>query len=65
MVMWCVACGTASCFYALRILSRTEKDPTALLGVILAFFGGELVLMFGKDALKGKNNKTYGKDEEL
>lgn len=61
MVIWCVACGTASCFYALRILSRTDKDPTGLLGVILAFFGGELALMFGREALKKKN----GKDEEL
>lgn len=59
MVIWCVACGSASCFYALRILSRTDKDPTALLGVILTFFGGELALMFGREALKKK-----GKDEE-
>ena len=61
MVIWCVACGSASCFYALRILSRTDKDPTALLGVILAFFGGELALMFGREALKrnGKDEESY------
>lgn len=57
MVIWCVACGTSSCFYALRILSRTDKDPTALLGVILAFFGGELALMFGREALKKKKEE--------
>ena len=54
MVTWCVLCGTAFSFLALRILSRTGHDPSALLGVILAFFGGELALMFGRDALSGK-----------
>lgn len=65
MVVWCVACGTASCFYALRIMSRTDKDPAALLGVILAFFGGELALMFGRTALKGKEDKREGSDHTL
>ena len=36
MVLWCVACGTAFSYYALRILSRTGHDSSALLGVILA-----------------------------
>ena len=45
--------------YALRILSRTGHDPAALLGVILTFLGGELGLMFGRDALSG-NKKTRG-----
>ena len=45
MVLWCVACGTAASLYAMRIMSRTGHDPAALLGVILAFFGGELLLM--------------------
>ncbi len=57
MVVWCVACGSACCVYALRILSHTGQDPAALLGVILAFFGGELGLMFGRDALRGKKNR--------
>ena len=57
MVVWCVACGTAFSFLALRILSRTGHDPSALLGVILAFFGGELALMFGRDALSGNGKK--------
>ena len=51
------ACGSACCVYALRILSRTGQDPAALLGVILAFFGGELGLMFWRDALKGKQSR--------
>lgn len=56
MVLWCVTCGTAACAYALRILARTGHDPAALLGVILAFFGGELLLMCLKTVLgeKGK-----------
>ena len=48
MVIWCVLCGTAASFYALRIMSRTDNDPAALLGVILAFFGGELVILGAK-----------------
>lgn len=45
MVLWCLVCGTAASAYALRILSRTGHDPAALLGVILGFFGGELLIM--------------------
>ena len=54
MVLWCVACGTAASAYALRIMSRTGHDPAALLGVILAFFGGELLLMCLKTVLGEK-----------
>lgn len=54
MVIWCVACGTVACFWSLRILSHTGQDPAALLGVILAFFGGELLLMCLKTILKEK-----------
>jgi hypothetical protein len=64
MVLWCVGGGSVCCAYALRIMSRTEKDPAALLGVILAFFGGELALIFGRDALKGKD-KRDGSDQTL
>ena len=56
-VSWCLFWGTACSVYALRILSRTGHDPAALLGVILAFLGGELGLMFGRDALSG-NKKS-------
>lgn len=54
MVLWCVACGTAASAWSLRILSHTGHDPAALLGVILAFFGGELLLMCLKTVLNGK-----------
>ena len=57
MVLWCVTCGTAASAYALRILSRTGSDPAALLGVILAFFGGELLLMCLKTVLNGTKQR--------
>lgn len=57
MVLWCVICGTAASAYAMRILSRTGHDPAALLGVILAFFGGELLLMCMKTVLNGNKNR--------
>lgn len=57
MVLWCVMCGTAASAYAMRILSRTGQDPAALLGVILAFFGGELLLMCLKTVLNEKKEK--------
>lgn len=57
MVLWCVACGTAASAYSLRILARTGHDPAALLGVILAFFGGELLLMCMKTVLNGNKNR--------
>ena len=63
MVLWCVACGTAASAYAMRIMSRTEKDPAALLGVILAFFGGELLLMCLKTVLNG-DKKRKEEDHE-
>ena len=54
VVVWCVLCGTAASAYALRILSRTGNDPAALLGVILAFFGGELLILCLKKILGEK-----------
>lgn len=54
MVVWCVLCGSVFTLYAFRILSHTGHDPSALLGVALAFFGGELALMFGRNALQGR-----------
>ena len=41
-VVYCVAFASGSSLWSLRILSRTGHDPAPLLGVILAFFGGEL-----------------------
>ena len=63
MVLWCVVCGTAASAYSLRILARTGHDPAALLGVILAFFGGELLLMCLKTVLNG-DKKRKEEDHE-
>ena len=72
MVVWCVAAGTLCSLLALRILCRTGQDAGNLLVPILAFFGGELALMFGKNALQkkegagptgGKDGERYGSDK--
>ena len=57
MVVWCVAAGTLCSLWALRILSHTGQDASGLLVPVLAFFGGELALMFGKNALQGKKKE--------
>lgn len=62
MVIWCVTAGTICCFWAVRVLSRTGQDASGLLVPSLAFFGGELALMFGKNALQNKKNGR--KDEK-
>ena len=54
IVLWCVMVGTGASAYALRILSRTGHDPSALLGVILAFFGGELMVLCLKTVLNNR-----------
>lgn len=59
MVLWCVLCGTAASAYAMRIMSRTGHDPAALLGVILAFFGGELMLVCLKTVLKNGKEDSH------
>jgi len=62
IVLWCVSYGTAASTYALRILSRTGSDPAALLGVILGFFGGELLILCGKTILSEKKRKGETND---
>lgn len=52
IVLWCVAVATGASAWSLRILSHTGNDPSALLGVILAFFGGELMVMCLRTVLK-------------
>lgn len=58
IVLWCVLVGTGASAWALRILSRTGHDSAALLGVILAFFGGELLVLCLKTVLNGKVSKS-------
>lgn len=54
-VAWCIVWGTACSVYALRILSRTGQDATGLLGVILAFLGGELAILCMRTILSEKS----------
>ena len=63
-VVYCVAFGSVSSLWALRILSRTGSDPAALLGVILGFFGGELLLLCLKTVLK-KDDKEEPTTKDL
>lgn len=60
MVVTCVAGGAACCIWAFRILSRTGQDSAPLLGVSLAFFGGELAVMFAKTALSNNKREKQG-----
>lgn len=63
VIIHCVICGTLACAYALRIMSRTGQDPAALLGVILGFFGGELLLLCLRTVLQEKStNKKQGEE---
>ena len=64
IVFWCVAVGTGASAYALRILSRTGHDASTLLGVILAFFGGELLVLCLRTILSEKKTKGASKDAE-
>lgn len=62
IVFWCVSVGTAASAWSLRILSHTGHDPSAVLGVILAFFGGELMVLCLNTILKEKKGRKS--DEE-
>lgn len=62
IVLWCVGFGTAASVYALRILSRTGHDSSAVLAVILGFFGGELLVLCLNTILKEKKRKVSDSD---
>lgn len=64
VVIWCVGFGTAASYYALRILSRTGHDSAAVLGVILAFFGGELMVLCLRTIMSEKKKDVSHSDTE-
>lgn len=67
IVFWCIAVGTGASAWALRILSHTGHDASTLLGVILAFFGGELMVLCLKTVLKKESvskSDTEGENNE-
>ena len=57
IVIWCITFSTAACAWSLRILSRTGHDPAALLGVIVGFFGGELLILCLRKIQSDKKEK--------
>lgn len=57
IVFWCVGVGTGASAWALRILSHTGHDPSTVLGVILAFFGGELMVLCLNSVLKDRKER--------
>lgn len=59
-VIYCVAFASGTSLWALRILSRTGHDPAALLGIILGFFGGELLLLCLKTIFTGRKGNQNG-----
>lgn len=63
VVLWCIAVGTGASAWALRILSRTGHDSAAVLGVILAFFGGELMVLCLKTILKDKKKTDVSESD--
>lgn len=63
-VAWCVIWGTACSVYALRGYFRTGYDPSTLLGVILAFLGGELLILCLRTILNEKKKDTDGNKGE-
>ena len=52
VVVYCIAFASGATLWAFRILSRTGHDPAALLGMVLGFFGGELLLLCLRTILK-------------
>ena len=63
-VLWCIVFGTGASIYALRTLARTGHDPAALLGVILGFFGGELLFLCLRTIMGEKEQKKKKESEE-
>jgi hypothetical protein len=62
IILYCILAATGASWYCLRIEANTDKDPATLLGVILGFFGGELLLLCLKFVL---NKDTASTDTEI
>ena len=63
-VAWCIFWGTACCVYALRGYFNTGLDATKLLGVILGFLGGELILLIARTITSEKTSATATEAEK-
>lgn len=60
VVIYCVAFSSGASLWALRILSRTGHDTAPVLGIILAFFGGELLLLCLKTIFSKRKEDSDG-----
>lgn len=56
-VIYCVVFASGASIWSLRIMSRTGHDPANLLGIILGFFGGELLIMGLKTITEKRGQK--------
>lgn len=65
MVIVCITGGSGSIAWSFRILSRTDNDPAAVLGLALGFFGGELLTMARKAAGKKQTETNIEEEEEV
>ena len=60
IVVWCILCGTVFSVMSLLVFFSTGLDASNLMIPILGFFGGELMLLFGKTAV----GKKYGESQD-
>lgn len=65
MVIVCIVGGSGSIAWSFRILSRTDNDPAAVLGLALGFFGGELLTMARKAVGKKQTETNIEEEEEV
>lgn len=65
IVVVCVVGGSASIVWSFRILSSTDNDPAAVLGLALGFFGGELLTMARKAAGKRQTKTNIEEEDEI
>lgn len=62
VVVYCIAFSSHASNRALEICEQLGIDPAGVLGLILALFGGELLLLCLKTIVKPRDNPG-GKDE--
>lgn len=55
-IIYCIACATAASAYAMRA-QAAGMSMEGVLGIVLGFFGGELLLLCLKTVLKQENRE--------
>lgn len=64
IVVFCVLFASGCSVYCMRIMMYTDHNPAQLLTAILAFFGGELLLMCLKTVLTPRTKKSKKSSED-